>query len=381
MRVAFNQPYLTGRELEYIQEGLTKDTGSDGHFTQLVTTYLEQQTATQILLTTSATHALEMAMLLLELTPADEVLMPSFTFPSTANAVVLRGARPIFAEINPATLNIDPHDLARRITPRTRGIIVVHYGGISCDLISILEMARRHNLWVVEDAAQAVNSFYRGKSLGTYGDLGCYSFHHTKNFVAGEGGALLINNNNLQLVEKAEQIRQKGTNRMAFRRGEIARYTWLQPGSNYAPSDLLMALLYSQLELMEEITARRKVVYEQYQESLHKYVDQGWIRIPFVPEGCQPNYHLFYIILSQESVREQVRQQLNQCGIEALTHFEPLHSSAMGQKLGYNPGDLPITTQTAKGLLRLPLHACLTGEQVEYVLATLGRILEGIFNG
>jgi len=342
MRVPFNQPYLTGSELDYIQDCLKRETGSDGYYTRLVTAWLEEQTASRVLLTTSATHALEMAMLLLDLQADDEVIMPSYTFPSTANAVVLRGAKPVFAEICPLTLNLDPADAAQRITSRTRGIIVVHYGGLPCDLTAILALAQKHKLWVVEDAAQAVNSFYEGKPLGTYGDFGCYSFHHTKNYVSGEGGALLINANDPQLLRIAEEIRQKGTNRVAFQRGEITRYTWVQPGSNYAPSDLLMALLYAQFELLTEITARRKAVYERYQASLLKYVHKGWLQIPAAPESCQPNYHLFWIMLPQENLREQVRQELNHRGIEALTHFEPIHSSPMGLKLGYHPESLPF---------------------------------------
>lgn len=377
MEVPFNKTWLTGREIEYIKEAMAGQVSGDGRFSRLVSSLLEQKLGTtKVLMTTSATHALEMAALLTGLKPGDEVIMPSFTFPSTANAVLLRGARPVFAEIREDTLNLDPADVLRKITPGTKAIIPVHYGGIGCEMDRLMEIARGHGLYVIEDAAQAVNARYRGKPLGTWGHLGCYSFHGTKNYTSGEGGALLVNGSDGVLAERAGVIRQKGTDRERFLRGEVEKYCWVGIGSNYTPSEILMAFLYAQLEDMDAITARRKAVHDSYAQGLAKYVEAGMIKTTSIPPECESNYHVFYLILDSKKTRDRVINELAQRGIEAVTHFMPLHSSLMGRELGYLPQDLPVTERIAGGLLRLPVYAGMIRDEISYVLENLQEILE-----
>jgi len=329
-------------------------------------------------MTTSATHALEMAMLLIGLKAGDEVIMPSFTFSSTANAVVLRGAKPVFAEIDENTLNIDPSDIEQRITKNTKAIIPVHYAGVSCEMDRIMELAENAGLYVVEDAAQAVNSKYKGKYAGSIGHMGCYSFHGTKNYTCGEGGALLLNTGNHSLLERADCIRQKGTDRSRFIRGEVDSYRWVDAGSSYSPSEALMAMLYAQLEGMDEITLRRRLIHEYYMSILKKYSDKGIVQVTEMPEGCESNYHIFYLLFKDEAIRNIVKNKLLAQGIIALTHFAPLHSSPMGQSLGYKQGDLPKTEMADKCLLRLPLYPDLSEVDLHHVGERLVDILEGL---
>ena len=330
-------------------------------------------------MTTSATHALEMAAILIDIRPGDEVIMPSFTFPSTANAIMLHGGIPVFAEIQENTLNIDPIDIKSKITNKTKAILPVHYGGISCDMDKIMDIATKNNLFVIEDAAQAVNSKYKNKFLGTIGHIGCYSFHGTKNYVSGEGGAIAINSNNTDLIKRAEIIRQKGTNRNEFLRGEVDKYSWVDIGSSYTPSDILMAILYAQIQNLDEIKEKRKAISDYYNKSITKYIKRGIIeKSTFIPSECESNYHLFYLIFESEKIRDKVICKLREKEIYALTHFMPLHSSKKGIELGYNMGDLPITEKVSKCLLRLPMYTEMSVEEMHYVIVTLIQILEEI---
>lgn len=378
MKVPFNKTFYTGDELTYIEDALKRGqlTG-DGYYTRLVSSLLEERFGIQkVVLTTSATHALEMATLLIGLQPGDEVIMPSFTFASTANAVALRGAKPIFAEIREDTLNIDLNDLERKITQKTKAIIPVHYAGISCEMDKISELAAAYQLFVIEDAAQGVNAKYQNKYLGTFGDIGCYSFHGTKDYISGEGGAIAINNQQLDFIQRAEIIAEKGTDRSRFLRGEIERYSWIDLGSSYRPSELLIAFLYGQLKEMEQIKSRRKLIFEYYQDQLKIHLRRGLIkRMPTVPKDCEPNYHLFYLLFSDGKLRDEVLFQLKKKGIAAVFHYIPLHSSPKGRELGYKVGDLPITEEIGRCLIRLPLYTGMTGVEMEYVVTELTNIL------
>ncbi|MEA4825489.1 MAG: dTDP-4-amino-4,6-dideoxygalactose transaminase [Clostridium sp.] len=386
MNIPYNKLYFSGKEIEYIKDAMERQSLSgDGYYTNLVTSSLEKNfNINKVLMTTSATHALEIALMLIDLKPGDEVIMPSFTFPSTANAVMLQGGKPIFAEIKKETLNIDPEDIKNRITPRTKAIIPVHYAGISCDMDEIMSIANRHNLYVIEDAAQGVDSKYKDKFLGTIGHIGCFSFHATKNYISGEGGALAINSEKLSgdsplssLINKAEIIRQKGTNRHRFIRGEIDKYSWVDVGSSYLPSDILMAILYAQLEEIDEIRNKREIIYYYYAEKLSKHLDRGIIdSISYIPPYCSSNYHLFYVIFHSETIKNAVVYKLKQRGITALTHFVPLHSSPMGAKLGYSPSDFKKTDKLANCLLRLPLYTSMTLEEASYVIESLEEIIK-----
>lgn len=380
MKIPFYVPYYSGEELEYIKEAMDKNQiDGDGFYTHCVTAFIEKNfQVKKAFMTTSATHALEMAAMLIDLQPGDEVIMPSFTFPSTANAVLLRGAKPVFAEIDENTLNIDPKDISEKITQKTKAIIPVHYAGIGCDMDRIMDIAKSRHLYIIEDAAQGVNAKYKNKYLGTWGDIGCYSFHGTKNFTSGEGGAILLNTNDPALVEKVEMLRQKGTNRNQFMRGEINKYTWMTVGSSYVPSDILMAFLYAQLRAMDAITMKRKKIYRYYCHHLKEYIDAGIIKVPKPSCHCESNYHLFYLLFREERIRDKVKQQLMDQGISAAIHFMPLHSSPMGQRLGYGKGELPITEKISKTLLRLPMYTGMSEEELDYVIGHLKRILEEI---
>lgn len=380
MQIPFNVPYYTGREIELIEDVFARgQTCGDGYYTQLVSDFLRIKFgAKKALLTTSATHALELAVLLLDLKPGDEVIMPSFTFPSTANAVILRGAKPVFAEINPHTFNIDPEAVATRITPRTRAVIPVHYGGIGCEMDKLTALTDSKRITVIEDAAQAVNSSYSGRYLGTWGEFGCFSFHGTKNFSCGEGGAILLNTEDPAILRRAEILIQKGTNRKQFLQGEVGKYCWVDQGSSYTPSEILMAVLYAQLQAIDEITAKRKTIHQRYSAGLHPYATSGIIGMSNIPIGCQSNYHLFYIILETESVRDRVRRELSELGITTAFHYVPLHSSPMGNSLGYTPDDLPITEDLSRRLLRLPMSTGMSDNEVDYVISNLTSILDGL---
>lgn len=381
MKVPFNKIYYEGRELSYIQDAMKRGAISgDGHYTQLVTSFLQEKfSINKALMTTSATHALEMAAMLIDIKPYDEVIMPSFTFPSTANAIMLHGGVPIFAEIEKNTLNIDPIDIKNKITDKTKAILPVHYGGVSCNMDKIMEIATENNLFVIEDAAQAVNSKYKNKFLGTIGHIGCYSFHGTKNYVSGEGGAIAINSNDTDLIKRAEIIRQKGTNRDEFLRGEIDKYSWVNIGSSYVPSDILMAVLYAQIHDLDQIKAKRKVINDYYNKSITKYIGKGILeKSTYIPSECESNYHLFYLIFNNQKIRDEVICKLRERGIYAVTHFVPLHCSKKGIELGYNIGDFPITEKVSNCLMRLPMYTEISGEEMKYVIEALIQILEEI---
>ena len=379
MNVPFNKPYITGNELKYIAELIEngKAISGDGHYTRKVNEFFESRFgAKKALMTTSCTSAIELATHLLNLQPGDEVIVPSFTFVSTVNPILLAGAKPVFSEIREDTLNIDPDDIRRKLSSKTKAIYPVHYGGVACEMDEIMEIAREHNLAVVEDAAQGVNARYKNRYLGTIGDFGCYSFHETKNYVCGEGGALMINTDDKTVQERAEVVREKGTNRSKFYRGEIDKYSWVDIGSSYLPSDLLAAFLYAQLEKLDEIQQRRLRVYNAYNEALKPFEEAGLLRLPVVPDYAQHNAHLFYILFNDCAVRDRVMDSLKANGIFAVFHYIPLHSAPMGVKLGYGVGDLPITESVSERLMRLPMYAGMTGEELEYVISVLEMVIE-----
>ncbi|MCK9471961.1 MAG: dTDP-4-amino-4,6-dideoxygalactose transaminase [Bacilli bacterium] len=374
-QIPFNQPYMTGHELSYIAEAhLNGKLAGDGPYTKLCHTWLETKTnSAKALLTHSCTAALEMSALLLDIKPGDEVIMPSYTFVSTANAFVLRGAIPVFVDIRPDTLNLDEKLIEEAITPRTRAIVPVHYAGVACEMDSIIAIARRHNLAVVEDAAQGVMASYKGRALGSIGDLGTFSFHETKNIISGEGGALLVNDPTLAL--RAEIIREKGTDRSRFFRGEVDKYTWQEVGSSYLPGEVIAAFLWAQLEEAERITQQRLAIWEVYQQLLAPLAADGLLTQPVIPDNCQHNAHMYYVILSPDIDRQKVLERLKQQGINAVFHYVPLHSSPAGKHFGRAQDELKVTDKKAAQLLRLPLWLGLTAEQQEHISQALHQAL------
>jgi dTDP-4-amino-4,6-dideoxygalactose transaminase len=373
--IPFNRPFIAGKELYYIAQAVTYgNIAGDGHFTQACSRLLEERFGIhKVLLTPSCTAALEMAAMLLDLGPGDEVIMPSYTFVSTANAVVRLGARPVFVDIRPDTLNLDERLIEAAITPRTKAIIPVHYAGVGCEMDAIMAIARNHNLKVVEDAAQGVNAFYNGRALGSIGHLGCYSFHETKNYISGEGGALCINDP--ELVERAEIIRDKGTNRRQFFRGQVDKYTWVDVGSSYVPSEICSAFLYAQLEMLDEIAARRREIYQFYRQRLKPLEAEGLLQLPHIPEDCDSNYHMFYIVLPDPESRDGLIEHLKQHGILAVFHYVPLHSSPMGRRLGDCRRELTTTDDLAERVLRLPIYYDIGAPQQQTVIDRLGEAL------
>ena len=370
-RIPFNKPACLGREMEYIREAIAgAHISGDGAFTRKVHALLEEVLSVpKALLTTSCTHALEMAALLLDVKPGDEFIVPSFTFVSTANAFALRGARPVFADIRPDTLNLDESLLEGLITPRTRAIVVVHYAGVGCSMDAILNIAGRYGIPVVEDNAHGLMGRHREKLLGTFGCLAALSFHETKNFTCGEGGALLINDPTY--IERAEILREKGTNRSRFFRGEIDRYSWVDLGSSYLPSDMLAAFLYAQMEAREQIQARRKNVWNFYFDSLQEWARAHSVRLPVVPGDCQQAFHMFYLLLPSLADRQMLIEHLRTRGVMSVFHYLPLHLSEMGRKFGGKPGDCPVTEYVSDRLLRLPFYNDLTEEDLNMVVAAL----------
>lgn len=355
MVVPFNKPYMTGRELDYIaQAHAAGHLSGDGPFTKRCHAWIEQRTgARKALLTHSCTAALEMAALLLDLAPGDEVIMPSFTFVSTANAFVLRGAVPVFVDIRPDTLNIDETLVEAAITSRTKAICVVHYAGVSCEMDAIMAIANRHGLTVVEDAAQGILSTYKGRPLGSIGQLAALSFHETKNVISGEGGALLINDE--RLIERAEIIREKGTNRSKFFRGQVDKYTWVDMGSSYLPSEILAAFLAAQLEQADDITERRLAIWNAYHAAFEGLEAQGRVRRPVMPPQCTHNAHMYYLLLPDLAARTAFIDHLRQAGIGAVFHYIPLHSSPAGRKYGRTGSSMAVTDTASECLVRLPL--------------------------
>jgi dTDP-4-amino-4,6-dideoxygalactose transaminase len=354
--IPFNEPVTGDDEIEAARAALESGTiRGDGPVSQRVQEKMETWLGIDhVFLTTSCTHALEMAMIVLDIGPEDEVIMPSFNFVSSANAVVLRGATPVFAEIKPDTLNLDIEDVKQKITPRTTAIIPVHYAGVSCDMDALLELAETHDLHVVEDAAQGVDAYYKDRPLGTMGDIGCYSFHETKNITCGEGGAFLTDSE--ELARKAELVREKGTNRSAFIRGEVDKYTWVSEGSSYIQSDILASVLEAQLKKRDQIRRRRKTVWEAYWNALSPLTENIPLHLPHIPDNRRPNYHIFFFRVETASQRNQVLDALKQHGIDATFHYIPLHSSPFGQQYVSDDESLPTTTHCSETLIRLPLH-------------------------
>ena len=374
-KVRFNKAFIAGCELHYIAEAVVQgNIGGDGIFSQRCCRLMQERFGVPfIVLTPSCTAALELAVLSCDIGPGDDVLLPSFTFVSTANAVARTGANPVFVEIRADTLNIDESLIEAAVTNRTRAIMPVHYAGVGCEMDEIVRVADRYDLTVIEDAAQGVNAFYKGRALGSIGQLGTYSFHETKNFICGEGGALCINDHRFR--HKAEIIRDKGTDRQRFFRGEVQKYQWIDLGSSYIPSEITSAFLYGQLEQLEPITRRRKAVFQFYYDHLEELEAEGLLRRPVIPDHCESNFHLFYILLPSRDERDALESRLADYGIQAITHFEPLHSSPKGQTFGYRDGDLPITESVSARILRLPLYFGITEEDQAYVVASINEIL------
>jgi dTDP-4-amino-4,6-dideoxygalactose transaminase len=375
-RIPFNKPFIAGAELYHIARAVTLgNISGDGYFTERCCQLLEQRFNIQkILMTPSCTASLEMAAQLCELGPGDEVIMPSFTFVSTANAVVRLGAKPVFVDVRPDTLNLDETKIEAALTPRTKSIWPVHYAGVGCDMDAIMEIAKAHDLWVVEDAAQGVDSYYKGRALGSIGHLGCYSFHETKNVICGEGGALCINDP--RFVERAEIIRDKGTNRKQFFRGQVDKYTWVDAGSSYVPSEIASAFLYGQLEHLDKITSRRGEVFARYTELLSELSAAHGVGLPFVPEECSSNYHLYYLLLESADVRNELMSHLQAANIAAVFHYVPLHTAPLARKLGFDDRRLPVTEDIAGRLLRLPMFFDLTVGDQRRVADEIERFLK-----
>jgi dTDP-4-amino-4,6-dideoxygalactose transaminase len=368
IHIPFNRPFATGDELEYVRAAIaTPKFSGDGPFTAECHRLLERSLGVQkALLTTSCTHALEMAALLLNLGPGDEVIVPAFTFPSALNAFVLRGARPVFVDVRPDTLNIDEAQIDQRISRHTKAIFLVHYAGIGCEMEAIKAIARRHSIAIVEDNAHSLYARYQERYLGTFGALATLSFHETKNFSCGEGGALLIND--AQFNERAEILREKGTDRSRFFRGEVDKYTWVDIGSSYLPSDLLAAFLRAQLEHRDQIQSRRRQIWEAYSRELASWAEANDVRLPIVPPECEQSYHMFYVIMPSLKSRQALISHLASLGILAVFHYLPLHLSPMGLRFGGRKGDCPVTEDLADRLLRFPFFTGMsTSEQSQVI--------------
>lgn len=375
-RIPFNRPFVVGKELFYIASAVTNgQIAADGIYIKRCSRFLEQRFATQrALMTPSCTAALEMATMLVGLGPGDEVIVPSFTFVSTASAVVRTGARPVFVDIRLDTLNLDETKIEEAVSPRTKAIIPVHYAGVGCEMDTILSVAERHGLRIIEDAAQGVHAYYKGRALGSIGHLGAYSFHETKNYICGEGGALCVNDSGL--IRRAEIIRDKGTNRQEFFRGEVDKYTWVDVGSSYVPSEINAAFLWAQLENLELIAKRRKDIYERYLAGLSPLEARGLLRVPRIPVECQSNYHMFYILLPSGELRDRLMAHLKSLGILAVFHYLPLHTSPVGKSLGCAKHDLPITVDVSARLLRLPFYFDLSPEEQDEVIGHVSEFVK-----
>lgn len=375
-KIPFNRPHVVGSELAHVSKAIERGNASaDGDFTEACSALLAERFGIhRVLMTTSCTAALEVAALLCELSPGDEVIMPSFTHVSTAHAFVRAGARPVFVDVRPDTLNLDEAQVAEAVGERTRAIVPVHYAGVACAMDPIAALARERGLRVVEDAAQAVHAGYRGRKLGSLGDLGAYSFHETKNVSSGQGGALCVNDP--ALVARAEVVRDRGTNRKSFFRGEVDRYTWVDAGSCYAQSELLCAYLLAQLQALDEIARRRAGIYGWYRELLAPLEARGRLRLPIVPGDAEPNHHLFYLLLPDRESRDGLRRHLAARGIQAVSHYEPLHASPMGRRLGPQR-PLPVSEDVSRRILRLPLFNDLSRGEVAQVAEAVAGFLDG----
>lgn len=373
--IPFNRPFVAGKELFYISQAvLGGHLAAGGEYSNRCERWMEDHFgARRVLMTHSCTAALEMAALLADIQPGDEVIVPSFTFVSTASAFALRGATLRFVDIDPQTLNMDPASVARAIDSRTRAIVPVHYAGVACDMDALLDLARRHDLLVIEDAAQAVNATLDGRALGTLGHLGCYSFHETKNFISGEGGALVVNDE--RLVARAEVVLHKGTNRTAFARGEVDRYTWVGMGSSFGPSELTAAFLYAQLEESDTITRKRRAIWTRYHTAFAAAEEAGLLRRPVVPPGSGHNAHMYYLILPTNESRDRLIDGLRRVGVQAVFHYVPLHTSPMGRIHGRTSEDLEVTTDLADRLVRLPCYYSQTPDEQQKVITAVEEVL------
>lgn len=366
--ISFNIPPYVGNEMKYMEEAVkAQKICGDGQFTQKCNQWIEDKTgAAKALLTTSCTHATEMAAMLLNIQPGDEVIMPAYTFVSTADAFVLRGAKVVFVDINPKTMNIDENLIENAITDKTKAIVPVHYAGVSCEMDKIMEIAKKHNLYVVEDAAQGVMSTYKGKALGSIGDFGCYSFHETKNYSMGEGGALLIRDD--KNIELAEIIREKGTNRSKFYRGQIDKYTWVEAGSSYLPSDMNAAYLWAQLQKAVEINENRLASWKKYYEGLSDLEEKGKIELPYVPDYCEHNAHMFYIKAHDIEERSALISYLKENDVTAVFHYIPLHTAPAGKEFGRFCGEDRYTTKESERIMRLPMYYNLEEQDLQKVV-------------
>lgn len=374
--ISFNEPIYLEKGMDYIEEAVVRNRrlNGDGPFTKKCTDWMNQCFQTKTMLTTSCTHALEMTALLTEIQPGDEVIMPSFTFVSTADAFALRGAKIKFVDIRPDTMNINEELIENAVTAKTKAIVPVHYAGVACEMDTILDIAKRHNLFVIEDAAQGMMATYKGRYLGTIGDFGTYSFHETKNYTMGEGGLILINNPAYLL--RGEIIREKGTNRSQFFRGEIDKYSWVDIGSSYLPSEMNAAYLYPQLEIADEINQTRLSLWQQYYDNLMILKELGKIELPYIPKECKHNAHMFYIKTKDMEERTQLIDYLRMKGIHAVFHYVPLHSSVAGRRLGAFVGKDIYTTAESDRLVRLPMFYHLQPEQVEFITKCVKEFYE-----
>ena len=374
IRIPFNKPFIAGKELFYIAQAVMENshTAGDGPFTKKCQTWLEERlVCRKVFLTHSCTAALEMSAILADVKPGDEIIMPSYTFVSTANSFVLRGGVPVFVDIRPDTLNINEKLIETAITSRSKVIVPVHYAGVSCEMDIIMDIARRHNLLVIEDAAHSIMSTYKERQLGTIGHLGACSFHETKNIISGEGGALLVNDE--RFVDRAEIIREKGTNRSKFFRGQVDKYTWVDVGSSYLPGDIIAAFLYAQMENADQIIAKRNLIYALYMEGLWPLAEKNYIQLPFVVNDCSGNGHIFYIITGSWQERTELAQFLRDKGILAVFHYVPLHTSPAGKLYGRTSGTLEVTQRISDCLLRLPLYYEMTDEDVNSVIGNIKK--------
>lgn len=380
MNVKFHKPHFSGDELHYIRDIFKRELSmaGDGYYTSKATKLLEEKLAVRkVLLTTSCTSALEMAMRLSRLKQGDKVILPSFTFTSTANAVLLNaGLRVSFVDIEADTLNIDPNDILAKVDSKTKALIIMHYAGVSCDMEKIMKIAKNVDLKVIEDAAHSIGAKYKDAFLGTIGDFGCLSFHESKNVTCGEGGALCINIGDKDLFEKAEIIREKGTNRTKFMRGEIDKYTWVDIGSSYLPSDILAAVLYAQLQHMDKLQESRLRIYNFYRSSLARFEKKGLVKLPMIPDYAKHNAHTFYLLFKDEKERNFALNFLKKNGVDARFHYIPLHLSPMGRRLGYKRGDLPVSEKISRTLLRLPLYAGMKKKESEYVVDVVEKMFQ-----
>lgn len=374
--IPFNKPFVIKNELKYIKDAIeNKLIRGDGSYTKKCHSFLEDKlSAKKVLLTHSCTAALEMAAILADIQFGDEIIMPSYTFVSTANAFVLRGGVPVFVDIRPDTLNINEDLIEQAITPKTKAIVPVHYAGVACEMDKIMDIAKKYNLLVIEDAAQGVGAFYKGKPLGTIGDMGCFSFHETKNIISGEGGAIVINNE--KFVERAEIIREKGTNRSKFFRGQVDKYTWVDIGSSYLPSDMIAAYLYSQLENMDDINAKRIDVWNDYNKFFEPY--EGIIKRPFIPENCTHNAHMYYVLFKNLELRTKFIEYMKQKNISTVFHYIPLHSSPAGEKFGRTCGDMSVTNGVSDTLVRLPMFYELNSNEMRLIKESIKEFMENL---